>query len=225
MSRVTVVRLVVLALVSRLVASRVAGSVAAYPVKDPNAYGINAYNGAVIGCGLMYEDNRVRGGAGDISEPPPCSPDWPGYVDQQRPDASVLLFGAAPTSAIEIDGEFHTACEPEYRDQLRDRLEEQVAVLGADGGTVALVTNAPTTNPFRLPETDEDTDCFNEVVRKVAEDGPAELVDLAEFICPDGACQDTMDGAPVRPDSLHFHGPGGAVAAGWIIDQVRALVG
>ncbi|WP_421118204.1 acyltransferase family protein [Aquihabitans daechungensis] len=202
----------------------VAGALAEFPAADSAGYGINAFNVAEAGCGLIYEGNRVRGGAGDVTEPESCTPGWPAALRAADADAALVTFGASPTSAIEIDGSFRTACDPAYDAMLRERLDEQVEKLGATGATVILVTNAPTTNPFRLPEADPATDCVNEVITAVAEAGPAELIDLAGFVCPDGVCQDEFDGAPTRPDSVHYHGPGGAVPARWLAEQAALLV-
>jgi len=202
----------------------VAGALAEFPASDSAGYGLNVFNAAEAGCGLMYEGNRVRGGAGDVSEPPSCTPGWPAAVRAANADAAVITFGASPTSAIEIDGTFRNACDPEYDGMLRERLDDQVEAIGATGAKVILATNAPTTNPFRPPEADAETDCVNEVIEAVAEAGPAELVDLAGFVCPDGKCQDEFDGAPTRPDSLHYNGPGGEVPARWLAQQVAQLV-
>ena len=203
----------------------VAGSLADYPVADPSGFHMNAYNGAQIGCGLMYEGNVVKGEAGDVSRPASCTPGWPALVAAQRPNIVVILFGAGPTPRIQIGGEFRGACDPEYRTMLRQRLAEQVAAVGTGGAKVVLVTNVPTTNPFRQADADEFVGCVNETIGQVAQSGPAEVVDLAGFVCPDGRCKDTIGGKPVRPDSTHFHGPGGAVAARWLADQVRKVAG
>jgi peptidoglycan/LPS O-acetylase OafA/YrhL len=207
------------------VGDSVAASLADFPVQDPDAYGVNAYDGATIGCGLVYEDNDVLGADGEVARPKSCTPGWPTLVERERPDVAIVVFGATPLSLIRIDGGFRDACDPRYGRLLADRLAEQVEVLAADGAVVVLATNPPTTNPFRAADAVRLEGCRNDTVREVAATTDAELVDLDRYVCPKGRCRDEIGGDEVRPDSMHFNGPGGARAARWLLDEALRLAG
>lgn len=202
----------------------VAMSLAEHPIADPVGFGIDAVDGGVIGCGIVYEGHETKGLAGDVTRPPSCTTGWPALVAEDRPDAVVVDFGAPPLTLVQIDGAFRDSCSPEYRAMFRDRLADQVAVLGRTGARVILVTNPHNDHPLRPADTDALQACANAVVQEVADAGPADLIDLAGHLCPAGTCTDELDGQPVRPDSIHFNGPGGALVARWVADQIRAAL-
>jgi hypothetical protein len=43
------------------------------------------------------------------------------------------------------------------------------------------------------------------------------------LVCPQGRCRDEIDGATLRPDGLHFEGPGADVVVRWVAPQLRRL--
>jgi hypothetical protein len=72
------------------------------------------------------------------------------------------------------------------------------------------------------PSVDDDraVDCDNRLRREVAAETGTRLVDLFAYICPGGHCRVTQNGVTLRPDHLHYDGPGGKIVANWLIDQV-----
>lgn len=198
-------------------------SLGAYPQQDPAGYGVNVFNGSAIGCGLIYEGNRIRGDAGDISRPAGCVGQWADFVGQVRPQVVVALFGSSSTADIEIGGRFVTACDDSYRAEFKDRIIKQVDLLGATGATVALLTRARSTNGFRPADSDQMTACMNATIREAAQESGAPLLDMSAFQCPDDNCVETYDGEPVRPDSVHYAGPGGVLVARWLANEVVKL--
>ncbi len=200
-------------------------SLGAYPERDAAGYGVNVYNGSAIGCALIYEGNRTRGDAGNISTTTGCVGRWDDFVRQVKPSVVVALLASESTVDVEIGGRFVTACSDAYHDELKSRIEEQVRLLGSTGAKVALLTRAPSTSVFRPADSDEMTDCLNDTIRESAESSGAVVIDVAGFLCPDGTCTETYDGAPVRPDSVHYTGPGGVLVARWLTEQVLQLTG
>ena len=54
------------------------------------------------------------------------------------------------------------------------------------------------------------------VVRMDTPAGPV----VARAVCPDGKCRVKQDGVVLRPDGLHYQGPGGVIVARWLMSQV-----
>ena len=47
------------------------------------------------------------------------------------------------------------------------------------------------------------------------------LLDLVGHLCPEGTCRLQSQGAPIRPDGLHFDGLGGEEIARWVLEELR----
>ena len=91
--------------------------------------------------------------------------------------------------------------------------------LAAQGAHVAVTTTAYARNDFT--GTDRYTDCNNALLRKAARTSGAQLIDLFNYICPNGNCREKQNGVTLRPDGIHYQGPGGEIVARWLLDQVR----
>ncbi len=183
--------------------------------------GLTTVNGAVVGCTIMRDEG---------APPPPdatytndCSPTWPDLVAEYQPDVVVLQFGAfAGLAPVPVDGVDRFPCTPEYDQRWRQELADAIDVLSATGAVVNLVT-APT--GVIVPEDrelfDERMDCVNDIVRDTAEqrDG-VQVIDLAEWLCPDDECRISVDGVDLRNDGLHYRDAGAIVVARWMAAQV-----
>jgi lysophospholipase L1-like esterase len=101
-----------------------------------------------------------------------------------------------------------------------EALTHEVGVLGAGGAKVVITTSAYTRYLF-MRSSDHAIACDNRVRRRVAAATGAQLVDLFQFICPDGQCRDKQNGVSLRADGLHYEGAGGAIVARWLLSQVR----
>jgi len=51
----------------------------------------------------------------------------------------------------------------------------------------------------------------------------ATVVDLGEYVCPGGDCQESIDGAELRPDGLHFEGEGAVIVSRWLTRRLLAI--
>ncbi len=200
-----------------VVGDSVAASVAAYPAADPASFPVRVANGAWIGCSILQDGRRVRGDAGDVSRPPGCRQHWPEALRSARPDVVLVLFGGPPTAAIEIGARFRHACDAPYRRLLAERLGAATVDLATTGAAVVLATGAHSTSPFRVPATNRSVGCANAVVRAVARERHVGLVDLDAHLCPRGRCRTRDRGGEIRPDDLHFGGPGGAPTVRWLL--------
>lgn len=107
-------------------------------------------------------------------------------------------------------------------DELLDRGASRVVLV-----TVPVVATAPE-RPLPAPQKQERIEAFNGVLRSTAASrDDVDLIDLAEFICPDGdPCLDLDNGGQrYRPgDGIHFEGPATGAVAGWLVSELRRLV-
>jgi lysophospholipase L1-like esterase len=99
-------------------------------------------------------------------------------------------------------------------------LRRVIGTLGATGARV-VITTAAYSRFYGLPYNDRAMDCDNQIRRAVAAETGAQLVDLFWYICPEGRCRERQDGVVLRPDGLHYSGPGGEIVARWLLEQVR----
>ena len=80
-------------------------------------------------------------------------------------------------------------------------------------------------NGVRMPLSERDTKMdsptttYRAAVTAAAPNAPA-IVDLHSFICPSRTdCIEEVDGVPLRPDGLHYEGPGADIVSRWLLTQ------
>ncbi|MCU1452456.1 MAG: acyltransferase family protein, partial [Acidimicrobiales bacterium] len=186
--------------------------------------GLRVIDAARIGCTLMLDvghpvDASIRN----------CSPEWPALVDSTRPDVVLVLFGGfTGVVPVDVGGRSVWPCDPAYDQRWRSRLDAAVATLSARGATVVLAT-APTASARIIKGDhpalfDQRQQCSNRVLADVARRNPhARLADLAAWTCPVWpACATDLGGVELRPDGIHFRGPGAQPPTRWLAPQLRA---
>lgn len=195
--------------------------------------GISVANGAFVGCNNLLAMGTVRGIKGDVLSPPSsidCTDRWAGILKQVQPDVVLMLFGVYPLFSVEIDGRRYGSCDAGYHRAYRARLAENARVLTARGATLVIATTPTTDNGFvrdDIPDVDQRVACSNADVKAAARADPSHIkvVDLGGFVCPKDQCKDVVDGAKLRPDGLHFKGPGAEYIARWITPEVLKAAG
>ena len=99
-----------------------------------------------------------------------------------------------------------------------------VHVLGAHGARVVLTTAAyalsiqgeQVSRPIR-----DLTRCSNDLIRRFATQHALQVVELQQLVCPIGdACRDSIDGAQLRPDGIHYRGLGAEKVGAWLLGQI-----
>ncbi|MCU0267654.1 MAG: acyltransferase [Acidimicrobiales bacterium] len=187
---------------------------------------IEVANRGLIGCGVARDSGRIRYEDGTIRQDDPFCATWPTRwaddVATFRPDAALLVVGAPGMGQREVAGRFLDACDPDFVSWYRDEVATAIDVLGAQGATVFVATAPYGDFPFMPDSVDVGTDCLNDAYRAAVEARPAaRLVDLNAWLCTDhDHCTSEIDGVVLRPDGLHFEGPGADVAGTWLTDQM-----
>lgn len=186
--------------------------------------GLRVVDRAELGCTLLV-DAPVPG-ATFIHN---CSPSWPAAVREVRPDVVMVLFGGfVANGPVIVDGRRTRPCETAFQRFWERRLGQGVDELGASGAKVVLVT-APTSDaPLfkgKDPERfDREEACANSTLDRVAaRRRNVSVIDLARWVCPGkGPCPPKRNGIQLRPDAVHFAGPGARLVADWLVPKLIA---
>ncbi len=178
----------------------------------------------VVGCGIA----NIGGGAWTddgtfLPDPPGCEnwpTEWASDVEAFQPDHVLIVLSWPGIGDREIDGVRRHPCEPEFDAMYTERVSLAVEAAGSTGADVVVAT-APYyvgAGSDTLPR--DRIDCLNRVMTSTALANDGTVLELAEWTCPDGECRLTDNGATLRPDGLHFDGPGAQIAAEWILEEL-----
>jgi peptidoglycan/LPS O-acetylase OafA/YrhL len=177
-------------------------------------------------CGIGDDFPQMKFGVSIIQDR--CSEwrtEWPERAAQMHADGVLLVFGIQ-TSTRFIDGDWREACDPVYDAWHQRVFTDAVRTMEQFGPVwiaLAAYNRAESRFGTTLADRDAQTDCTNRNYRAaVAAAGPnAGVIDLAGFICPPSAgCIEDVDGVALRPDGLHYEGPGADIVAAWLLAQV-----
>ncbi len=140
-------------------------------------------------------------------------------VNGFRPNVVFWIVSNIESGGLRYRGQWVRPCTEPYESLYQRSLRTEAAVLGARGAKVVITTAAYPR--YFLSPPNGPTDCDNRLRRKVAAETGAQLVDLFSYICPRGQCRAKQNGVTLRPDGLHYEGPGGEIVARWLIDQIH----
>jgi peptidoglycan/LPS O-acetylase OafA/YrhL len=198
--------------------------------RESHASNVELFNRGQLACGLAQRATIEHGGRSDPTEP--ACDDWPqqwqAWVDEIRPDVSVVVFDVFVVQDLEVDGralDFGTKRSDRY---LLDQLARGVEILQSQGGRVTLLT-APYNHrpeavgqPVRWDEDDPARiDHWNALLRRFVERAPGvDLVDLNGYVSPDGEYSNTREGVTLRYDGVHFNPSAGQLVFGWLLPQI-----
>jgi peptidoglycan/LPS O-acetylase OafA/YrhL len=149
---------------------------------------------------------------------------WTAQATKAQADGVMILFGVSTNHRM-IEGQYRSSCDPLYDGWLQSSFTDMLKTM-EQFGPVWLVL-PPYDRAFNVgepfTERDAHTDCtirdFQAAVTAAAPN--AAVLDLHSFICPNGPeCIEQVDGVTLRPDGLHYTGPGGDIVARWLLSQM-----
>jgi hypothetical protein len=158
------------------------------------------------------------------SKPIDCSANWDMVVGAFNPDIVLLVLGDVHEQRYLFGEHWVSECDPEFVPHFLDALDRGVTTLGSRGARVVLSTSAyaismggeSATRSIRAL-----TRCGNGLLRAFAAQHSLPLVDLQQLLCPDGdTCRETLEGAPLRPDGMHYQGTGAELVGSWMLQQL-----
>ena len=189
-----------------------------------NGRGVAVYSRGIIGCSIGRVPGTVRVTDGRIvTRPAECDrvmDRWRFFLGLTRPDLVLLTLAWPGGDETEVDGQWRSDCDPEHDAHLQQVLVEELEVLKSTGARTAATTIPYRISPYDPNAGRDATDCRNKALKAASAATHTRVVDLAAWACPDGECDVDRDGVALRPDLVHFAGPGAEVAGGWLLDQL-----
>jgi peptidoglycan/LPS O-acetylase OafA/YrhL len=153
---------------------------------------------------------------------------WVPQVRSLHPNVSFVYLAGVFLYGFHVNGDWHTACRPDWDAKLGRVLERRFGELRHEGGVVFTATVPYPVGPYENDGSDrrefhERIDCINAVIRKSVAAVPAvRLVELGAQLCPGGVCQQEIgESEPVRPDGVHFSIDASKALARWVFSELR----
>jgi len=188
--------------------------------------GAAVFDRGTIGCGIARSDGRGRYPDGRVvRDPHDCGrylDRWTLYLLALHPDIAVLTLASTGDGARMVGGRWRSDCDPVHDDWLRRQAEAALQTLGRTGARVFLTTTPPALRPYELHPDTREVDCRNAALRSAAASVPGTgVVDLSGWVCPGGrTCRMTDHHVVLRPDLVHFAGPGADLAGRWLLQRL-----
>jgi peptidoglycan/LPS O-acetylase OafA/YrhL len=148
--------------------------------------------------------------------------EWASYARELAPDATLVFVGGAFLHGLTLEGRWRRACYRGWDAKFGAILTRRLAGLATADTRVWAVTVPYPLGPYDSAPFRAEVDCINRAIRKAAAATPGvEVLDLAEHLCPEGACDTEVDGVVTRPDGVHFSMEGGAAIGRWVLDRIQ----
>ncbi len=202
-------------------------------------YGIEPFNGGLLGCGVTSCAEYQEKGVDDpmavqcrgVTPQTQWPARWRAEIVKDDPNVVMILAGRWEVSNRTYDGRWTNIEDPTYAAYVRRELMDAVHLAGSGGATVVLMT-APCYDTGEQPDGQpwpEDSRArlaiYNHIVRDVAASIPGtSLLDFNAMACPDGQYEEYMGGRQVRlADGIHFTFTGGDAFASRIWPYILRL--
>ncbi|HEX2672058.1 MAG TPA: acyltransferase family protein [Polyangiaceae bacterium] len=153
------------------------------------------------------------------------------WVDQVRslhPNATIVYLAGVFLYGFHVNGDWHTACRPDWDQKLARVLALRLGELAHESGMVFTATVPYPVGPYENDRNDrrefhERVDCINSVIRTSAAKVPGvRVLELGAQLCPEGVCQQDVGASePVRPDGVHFSIDASKGLAHWVYEELR----
>jgi peptidoglycan/LPS O-acetylase OafA/YrhL len=215
------------------------------------SYGMHFEDGAVVGCGVVSGTLApyYYGGVNIVAGTSRCQ----GEANRtetlgiERYHPRLVVWGSADErDSIEVTTKTGTTIlttgSPQWYSVMRQRISRRIEQFVTAGAGVILLQEPPPAHLGQPNEVDHETERLNALLPKIAAHFPhrVAVVNLQERVCPSGlpcvylvlrhgatARQTALDS--VRPDGVHYLGPGALWTAKWLVPQIadaqKGLVG
>ncbi|HWJ97076.1 MAG TPA: acyltransferase [Acidimicrobiales bacterium] len=185
-------------------------------------------DGTLEACDGARGNPVARSTTGALVPTPPGCTGWPSQYPrffERADDVAVLMVGGHAVLDRQIEGQFRGPCDPVAAAWYENDVEERLLFLDQYAEHVVLVLPTwaddlaewiyPTDHIGRM-------DCVRSVLSKAAQADGADVIDFADYVCPEGPGRclplRTRDGMHIDPDKA-------PAALSWLVDQVLDLTG
>jgi peptidoglycan/LPS O-acetylase OafA/YrhL len=156
-----------------------------------------------------------------------CDRGWAADVSTFRPDVVLFTMGDLLGELRNgSTGQWLRPCSAGFNAWFEASLVDAAHVLTRDGAHLVIATSAYSQYYGAPTNRWNQTDCMNRVEQEVGAKEPklVSVVDLGHFVCPTfGHCRQSIDGAPMRPDGIHYRGRSALAIAAWLLPQLRLV--
>ena len=155
-------------------------------------------------------------------------PHWVEQVRALHPNISFVYVAGVFLYGFHVNGEWHTACRPDWDAKLEHVLSARFRELQQESGRVYTATIPYPVGPYENDSSDRQdfhgrVDCINTVIRKAVSAVPGvALVDVGAHLCPNGVCQQDVGAKELlRPDGVHFSIDASKGISRWVYQELR----
>ncbi|MGF7238355.1 MAG: SGNH hydrolase domain-containing protein, partial [Frankia sp.] len=200
---------------------------------DTAKYGVEFFNQAIIGCGIMGDVPQHVEGKEDFGNQvcPHWQQIWTQDVQTYNPDVVAILVGRWETTDRRINGRWTNVGQPDFDAFLAGQLDSAIADASSRGAKVALLT-APVYGTREGPNGAVYTEtlpqrvaAFNEQLRAAAARHPGvSVIDFGHVLTPGNVFRSKINGVPVRwDDGVHVLPAGTKAEVPVIMPQLARL--
>ncbi|MDI1451384.1 hypothetical protein [Polyangium sp. 6x1] len=162
-------------------------------------------------CSIFEAKTRIE--KGKPVKGTSCAERWIEDAAELRPDVTLVVMGGAFFN--------EKACEPEWQASYEKRISELADGMGTNAGRIVLTRVPYPIKDWRHGNVPARVDCLNDMLQRAAQKRGWPVLDLMGHVCPTPACRVESDGAPIRPDGLHFDGVGAEETARWALGELK----
>jgi peptidoglycan/LPS O-acetylase OafA/YrhL len=152
-----------------------------------------------------------------------CGRHWEDDARALKPDVALVVLGGGYFARAQVDGRWQSACESGWTRVYRQELHAKLVALAHHASRVVIArVPYPAGGSWDPERWHRQVDCFNTILQtESAEVANLQTLDLKDHLCPLGVCKLKSHDALIRPDGMHFQGPGAEESADWVLDSVH----
>lgn len=182
--------------------------------------GIELYSTAWLGCGVLPDGVPLAGGATSGTPEKGCQEQRQRWLAalQHRPEVVLLSFGAWEVFDQYFHGRIYRVYSPAMRRLLTQQLQSDVDFVEGHSRARVVFLDVPCMADHQSELGGGDSPRNDPARRRwvqgaldqVVKSNPGRVFELpiGDFLCRHGKAREVIDGVVVRPDGVHYSGPG-----------------
>jgi len=160
------------------------------------------------------------GAQGTREKSPGCAAHWVEDTATLKPDVTLIVLCGGYYAKMMVDGKPEHPCDKGWHDTYKARLVELIDGMGTNAGQVVITIVPYPMDRWRYEGVEQWVECFDGILKEVADEKHLPTVDLMSHVCPTKECIREIDGHSQRPDGLHPDGVGAEEMSRWTLSQI-----